>query len=244
MHSFKLRIFNIVAVCLYLAHFYLCNFCNTTPRRDPMGVIHQSSSSDSRGKDGVDFISCVRGREPQIHKLWSYAEDGITRKFHPFLSIDVGNLYGDCFKTNYSTEVGRRVAIYGQISINGSVELISVPAPFCNNGVAWTDNLLVPESRWGDEVRVGKWAWVTKPGVLIGAEVLLRSVIPACPAYLPRSPPKNARATARRVCDACLLENCLARAQNILYTQHICGDEQVNWSYENWDDIWDKLADQ
>ena len=59
--------------------------------------------------------------------------------------------------------------------------------------VSWTDNLLIPEARWGDGVRVGYWAWGTQPGVLIGAGVPWHGVIPAPPAYLPRSPLENLR---------------------------------------------------
>ena len=105
------------------------------PRREPVGVTHQTSSSSSRGEDRVEFIRCVGGRYPQFHELWSFAEDGITRKVHPFASIDVGNFSGDCIQTNYSTEVGRRVAIYGQRFINGSVKWLVVPDPFFNTGV-------------------------------------------------------------------------------------------------------------
>ena len=53
--------------------------------------------------------------------------------------------------------------------------------------MAWTDNLLVHEERWGDGVRVGSWAWRNKPGFLIGFDVLWRGVVPVCAAYLPRS---------------------------------------------------------
>ena len=69
------------------------------PRRKPVGVIRQPSSSGRGGEDGLDFIRCVGRREPQIHKLWSFAEDGITRKVHPFARIDVGDFSGDCFHT-------------------------------------------------------------------------------------------------------------------------------------------------
>ena len=39
--SFRLRILNIVAVCLYLVHYYLCKTHNTMTRCDPVGVIYQ-----------------------------------------------------------------------------------------------------------------------------------------------------------------------------------------------------------
>ena len=42
--------------------------------------------------------------------------------------MDVGNFSGDCFRTAYATELGRRVSIYGRKLINGSIERIGVPA--------------------------------------------------------------------------------------------------------------------
>ena len=80
------------------------------------------------------FICCVVGQEPQIQKLWDFAKDGITHEVHPFAHINVGDFSGDFFQTNYSTEVGHRVALYGQISINGSVEWLGMLAPFCGPG--------------------------------------------------------------------------------------------------------------
>ena len=66
------------------------------------------------------------------------------------MRIDVSDFSGDYFQINYTTAIGRRVAIYGRQSINGSVEWLDLPAPFCDTGVAWTENILVPSSRWGD----------------------------------------------------------------------------------------------
>ena len=116
--------------------------------------------------------------------------------------------------------------------------------PFCNTGVAWTDNLLVTEARWGDGVRVGDWAWGSQPGFLIRAYVVWCIVVPACLAYLPSSPLKNVCGTARRIWDARLWENRLAQAKNVFYAHHIDGDERVNWSDDDWDDLWDELSDQ
>ena len=136
------------------------------------------------------------------------------------------------------------MSIYDQISINGSVKWISVPVPFSNNGVTLTANLFCPAACWGDEVRVGAWAWGIQPGVCFGkVDVLLRGAVYARAAYLYRSP-ENARATVRRVRDAPLWEHRLARAQNLLLSPHISGDEQVNRSDDDWDDLWDEPADQ
>ena len=187
-HSFKLIIFNIVNVRFCLSHSSLRNFFNAMPICDPVGAIRQPFRSGSGGEDGVEFIRCVGRREPQIHKLLIFAEDGITRKVYPFTRIDVGNFSGVCFKTDYSTEVGSRVAIYGQRYINGRFKWLDVPAPFCDAGMAWTDNLLVPEARWGDGVRFGAWAWGNQPGFLIVFDVPWHGVFPSRSAYLPRSP--------------------------------------------------------
>ena len=116
-------------------------------RRKPFGVILQPSISGSRDEDGLEFIRCVGGRDPQIHKLWSYAKDGITRKVHALTRIYFGDFSGDCSCANYAAEIGLRVFIYGRKSINGSFEWLGVPAPSCDIGVTWTENILVPDSR-------------------------------------------------------------------------------------------------
>ena len=136
------------------------------------------------------------------------------------------------------------MAIYGQRSINGSIEWLGVPAPFFDTGVDWTDNILVPSPRLGDGVMVGDWYWGTQPGFLIGADVPWRNVVPACLAYLPRSPPENVCATTRHIPDTFLQEHRLEQSQNVLYAHHIGGDERVNRSDDNWDDLWDEPADQ
>ena len=189
IHSFKLRISDIVNVCLYLAHSYLRNLWNTVPRRKPIGAIYQPSRSSSRGKDRFEFIRCVGGRDLQIQKLWSFSECIITREVYPFTRIDVGNFSGDCFQIYYSNEVGRRVAIYGQRSINGSVKWLGVPAPFCDTGVACTDNLFFLEVCWEDRGTVETWALGNQPGVHFGGvDVPWRGTVPFRAVYLPRSP--------------------------------------------------------
>ena len=107
IHGFKLRIFIIVTVRFCLTCSVRCNFCNTMTRSKPVRVIRQPSISGSGAKDGLKFIRCVGGREPQIHELWSFAKDGITREVHPFARIAVRNFSGDCFHTNYATDIGR-----------------------------------------------------------------------------------------------------------------------------------------
>ena len=163
------------------------------PRREPVRVIRQPSSSVSGTDDRLEFIRCVGGRQLQSNKLWSFAEDGSFCQVHPFLRIDVGDFSRYCFQTDCSTEKGRRVVVYGRKAINGSVKWFSIPAPFCDTGVAWSENILVPSPRWGDRVTYATWYLGTQSGVLIGADDTCRSFVLARLAYLPRIPQKCAR---------------------------------------------------
>ena len=174
------------------------------------------------------------GREPQIHKLWSFAEEGVTREVHPFARIGVGDFIGDCFQTAYATEIGRRVFIYGRKSINGSVEWIVVPDLSCNTGVAWTKNILVPNLCWGDRRSCKRWASATHCRPHFGGRsVPWHGVVPFRSNYVPSSP-ENARARIRRVLDNHLRENRLERAQTLLRNLHF-GGERGNGSNDSLD---------
>ena len=60
------------------------------PGRDTVGSINSPSDSVSRDAEGPEFIRCVDGQEPQIHEVWTFGEDGITREVHPTEQVDVG----------------------------------------------------------------------------------------------------------------------------------------------------------
>ena len=140
------RFFYIVTVRFCLAHSVRCNSRNTLHRHKPVVVIHTTLRSGSGGEGGIEFIRCGDGREPQIHELWTFNEDSINRKVHTFARVDVFDFSGDCFQTYYMTEDRRRVTIFGQFSINASVEWLGVPTPFYDtSGVTWIDNILVPK---------------------------------------------------------------------------------------------------
>ena len=38
---------------------------------------------------------------------------------------------------------------------------LGIPAPSCDTGVAWTENMLVPNSRWGDGGNNKTWDCAT-----------------------------------------------------------------------------------
>ena len=118
-------------------------------RREPAGAIRQPYNSGSGADDGLDFIRCVGGRQPQIQKVWSFGNDGITREVHPFARLDVGAFSKDCFGTNQLAEYGHRVSMCGRNSIDVSVECLGFPRFGCDDGPLWNDNILVTIPRWG-----------------------------------------------------------------------------------------------
>ena len=189
-------------------------------------VIHPTFRSGRGGEGRIEFIRCVDGQEPQFHKLWTFAEDEITREVHPFARVDVGDFSGDCFQTYYMTEESCGVTIFGRVFINVSAEWLGVPATSCGTGVSWTENILVPNSRWGDVCFYERWALATHSRPRFGGRsVPWRGMAPFCPNYVPSSP-ENARARAHRVCDVRLQERCLARAQALLSNLHF---DDVVW---------------
>ena len=86
--------------------------------------------------------------------------------------------------------------------------------------------------------------WGSQLGGRYGSfDVLWRRAVPACPAYISRSP-ENARATARRVHDYLLREHRLAHSQSISTSCDILRDHLVNQMDCVWDDLWDELVDE
>ena len=115
----------------------------------------------------------------QIHGVWTFAEDWITREVHSTARIDVGAFSGDCFHTDYFAEEGRRFSIYGRKSINGIVKWLGIPRPSCDYGPPWIGNLLCTSPHWVDGVRVGAWAWGVQLGIRFGrVGVLWRGAVP------------------------------------------------------------------
>ena len=108
---------------------------------------------------------------------------------------------------------------------HGSVEWIGIPAPSCGNGVAWTENIFVPNSRWVNGRGYECWASATLSRARFGGRsVPWRCVVPFRAAYLLRRP-VNMCATARRVHDVFLRENRLPQDQTLSHAHHTGGDE-------------------
>ena len=57
---------------------------------EPVVSVRHRSNSGSGGEDGQEFICCVNGRQPEIHEVWIFGEDGVTHEVHPTARVDVG----------------------------------------------------------------------------------------------------------------------------------------------------------
>ena len=165
------------------------------PRRKPVGVIIQNFHFGDGGKYRIEFVFCVDSREPQVHKLRSFAKNRITCEIHPFACVNIGDFYRDCFQTHYMIEEARRVTIFGWRYINVSVEWLGTLVHFYDTtGVPWTDNILVPELRWGDGGNYKTWDVKTQYVVrFVGRSVPWCGAVPFCAAYLPTKFGKYAR---------------------------------------------------
>ena len=134
------------------------------PRREPVKAIHQPFNSGSGADDELDFIRCVGRIQPEIHKVWTFEDDGITPEVYIFACVDVGAFLVDCFGTNYLAGNGRRFPMYVRKSINESVKWLVVPNFLRNDRPPWADNILCPSPQgipcglFWDQLPCWKWA--------------------------------------------------------------------------------------
>ena len=153
------------------------------PRREPVGSIRQPFNSGSGADDGLEFIYCVGGQQPEIHEVWTFGDDVITPEVHPFARVDVGAFIRDCFGTNYFAENGRRVPIFRRKSINGSVKWLGVPSFLRNDGPPWDDNILCPSLCWGVRGTYENGIWIVNLAVTT-VVLTSRGVEPSLPVQI------------------------------------------------------------
>ena len=173
VHSLKINFSIIGLLWPRPAHSFRCKFANTMARQEPVGDICWPYNSGSRDEDGPEFIRCVEGRESQIHEVWDFGEDGVMCVVHPTAWIDVGAVLVDVFVTDYLTPSWRRVYMFGENSINGSVQSLGVPHFLRTYGPPWTDSILAP-SLFGEMV-VLPTIWTVKFNL-----VNPMAVLPSC----------------------------------------------------------------
>ena len=87
-----------------------------------------------------------------MHEIWCFGYSVITHEVHPTAQVYVGAGFVGKFLSNYPDENRRRIPILGQISINGSVELLGIPNLLRTIGPMYTENILAPHDTkgWGD----------------------------------------------------------------------------------------------
>ena len=119
-------------------------------KRETVGSIRWPYNYGSGDAEGPEFIQCVYRRDHQIHEIWDFGSDGVTREVNPTVRVDVGAVFVGEFSTDYLTEIWRRVPMLGRNSINGSLQWLGVPDLLSIDGPAWTTNLLAPHPSWGD----------------------------------------------------------------------------------------------
>ena len=96
-------------------------------RRRPIGSILWTSDSGSGSTEDVEFIRYIDGQDHQINEMMCLGSDGVTRKIHPKAQVEVAAGTVGQFTTNYLSGNGRILPIVGQLSINGSFQLLDIP---------------------------------------------------------------------------------------------------------------------
>ena len=84
------------------------------PIMKPVGSICWPSESGCGENDGLKFIRCVDGRQPKVHEVWIFGEDGVTPEVHLTARVDVKTFVGNYFATYYITPTWRRVPMFGR----------------------------------------------------------------------------------------------------------------------------------
>ena len=188
-HSFQLIFKNIVAICFFFAHSVCHRFLNIMCLSAPVRDFCWLSNSGCGDTDRSKFVRCVDRRDPEVHKVWIWGDDGITPEVHPTEWVDVNHWITRDFETNYFIETGSRTSIFIKKIINGSFDFLGVAAPLGTKGPYWIENLLCPSLSWvvGGTVEILNWG--SQPGSRYGGvDVPWHGAVSALPAYLPRSP--------------------------------------------------------
>ena len=171
------------------AHSSRCKFTKNMTWSALVVSIYRPSDSGSGGSEGPKFIRCVGGQEPQMHEVWCFSPDIITREVHPVAQVDVGAKVVGHLLSDSLTENGCRIPILGQISNNGSVEYLVIPDFHRAGGTFWSDNNLVPRSTWGNGGNTTNQNWGIQPGGAYNkVSVTWCGAVPSRPTYIARIP--------------------------------------------------------
>ena len=201
-------------------------------QRAPVGTIRRPYDSGSGCVEGPEFIRCVDGREPQVHKVWGFGSDDITREVHLTAQVNVGAGVVGELSSNYFTISGRRIPIFGRISIDGSVKYLVVPDFHRTGGPFWDANLLDPHSSWVNGGKITNQNWVNQPGGLYVPSLSVRLTSPGVK--------KKVCAAAHRIRDNHLQSRRLAPMRIPSTILNPIRNLWFNWR----DDYWESRVDQ
>ena len=86
-----------------------------------------------------------------MHKMCCLCSDGVTYEVHTTTRIDVSAETVGLFATQYFAENGRKIPIIIQISVNGNVKRLGIPADASGYGWPFNDNFLAStvSHSWG-----------------------------------------------------------------------------------------------
>ena len=176
--------------------------------------MHRRANSGSGDKDGIGFIRCVDGQQPQIDEVWTFGEDSVTSEVHLTARVDVGSGFVGEFATDYLTPNWRRVPMFGRNSINESVEWIGVPDFLSKYGPSSTLNLLDPYDSWGDRGSSTNPNWGSSSGGHSDVVSILWNRPARVLSVYHRRIFENTRSAARCACDDILMEKRTYRIQS------------------------------
>ena len=112
-----------------------------------MGDIWRPYNYSSGDTDTAVFIQFANGRDPMAHELWCHSLAGIYRKVHLTSQLEIANGTVGEFITNYLTSDRCRNGITGEVSINGSVQLLGLPDVW-GGSFPYVSNADIPEYMW------------------------------------------------------------------------------------------------
>ena len=202
--------------------------------RRPVGSICQHYKYGISGTKGPEFIRCVFGQDTQMHEVYCFGSDGITREFHPTARVDVDAGFVGQFSSHYLTKNWRRIPVLGQISINGSVVYLCIPDFHRTSGPMWYDNLLDPRASCGYGGTSNQNWGVQSRGYYSNVAMAWSTTVPSCPYYMTWSLeiPRVAAHCVRD--DFCRARRCkLDRICSISCNPFV--DVGVNWRGDYWE---------
>ena len=115
---------------------------------DPVESMNITSDYGIGDAEVFKFIQCVDRLDPHIHEVWTFGEDGVTPEVDPIARVDIGAGVVGELATDYLTSSWRRIPMFGNFSINRSVEWLGITDFHRTNGPPWTANILSPSPSW------------------------------------------------------------------------------------------------